>query len=187
MWAYGVLLWEIATYGASPYPGVELSNVYHLLESGYRMECPTGCPPRIYELMRQCWQWDPNDRPTFVQIRELLETMLQNSNDINEEVEKSLMDRDNPSPITGKTITGLSKTLSQAEPPSPSAVTSSSNVPYKKLSGSTPNVHSLVDGPLSSQSTWNAMNASIGSSQVVLTNKSTVVPFRKNSQFRVSI
>ena len=52
--AFGILLWEIATYGMSPYPGVELTDVYHMLESGYRMECPAGCPARIYDLMKEC-------------------------------------------------------------------------------------------------------------------------------------
>ena len=52
--AFGVLLWELATYGMSPYPGVDLTEVYHLLERGYRMECPAGCPSNVYQLMRQC-------------------------------------------------------------------------------------------------------------------------------------
>lgn len=60
--AFGILLWEIATFGKSPYPGVELSNVYHLLESGYRMECPDDCPDNVYRLMKNCWEWDPNVR-----------------------------------------------------------------------------------------------------------------------------
>ena len=54
VWAFGVLLWELATYGKSPYTGVELNEVYHLLEKGYRMECPSGCPPNVYELMKDC-------------------------------------------------------------------------------------------------------------------------------------
>jgi len=52
--AFGVLLWELATYGMSPYPGVDLTEVYHLLERGYRMECPPGCPANVYQLMKQC-------------------------------------------------------------------------------------------------------------------------------------
>ena len=54
MIAFGVLLWELATYGMSPYPGSELAQVYELLESGYRMQCPEGCPPAIYDLMKRC-------------------------------------------------------------------------------------------------------------------------------------
>lgn len=36
VWAFGILLWEIATYGMSPYPGIDLTDVYHTLETGYR-------------------------------------------------------------------------------------------------------------------------------------------------------
>lgn len=52
--AFGVLLWELATYGMSPYPGVDLTEVYHLLERGYRMERPQGTPADIYILMLKC-------------------------------------------------------------------------------------------------------------------------------------
>ncbi|XP_049826903.1 tyrosine-protein kinase Abl isoform X12 [Schistocerca gregaria] len=89
VWAFGILLWEIATYGMSPYPGVDLTDVYHMLEKGYRMECPPGCPPKIYELMRQCWQWNASDRPSFQEIHHALENMFQESS-ITEEVEKQL-------------------------------------------------------------------------------------------------
>lgn len=109
MWAFGILLWEIATYGMSPYPGIDLTDVYHTLETGYRyiicfssvhcvlyaelkqqhlvvhyrMECPPGCPPRVYDLMQQCWHWNANDRPTFNEIHHGLEHMFQESS-INE-------------------------------------------------------------------------------------------------------
>ncbi len=73
--AFGVLLWELATYGMSPYPGIELSQVYELLESGYRMQCPEGCPDAIYELMKQCWEWDVQDRPSFKEISDLMNSM----------------------------------------------------------------------------------------------------------------
>ncbi|KAI5734807.1 hypothetical protein M8J77_010645 [Diaphorina citri] len=95
VWAFGILLWEIATYGMSPYPGVDLTDVYHMLEKGYRMECPPGCPPKIYELMRQCWQWKAEDRPSFKEIHHALENMFQESNII-EEVEKQLQGSGTP-------------------------------------------------------------------------------------------
>ncbi|KAL7063620.1 hypothetical protein AAHC03_0573 [Spirometra sp. Aus1] len=89
VWAFGVLLWEIATYGATPYPGVELQDVYVLLEKGTRMEAPQGCPEQVYQLMLQCWSWDPKDRPMFIELCDRLETIM-NSSDINEAVEHEL-------------------------------------------------------------------------------------------------
>ncbi|XP_060520984.1 tyrosine-protein kinase Abl isoform X2 [Cylas formicarius] len=120
VWAFGILLWEIATYGMSPYPGVDLTDVYHMLEKGYRMEIPPGCPPKIYELMRQCWQWHANDRPTFKEIHHALENMFQESS-ITEEVEKQLQGNDVPIPL------------------------GTPHMSYKKShSGSTGNIHGLV-------------------------------------------
>ncbi|XP_060686271.1 tyrosine-protein kinase ABL2 isoform X3 [Hemiscyllium ocellatum] len=89
VWAFGVLLWEIATYGMSPYPGIDLSQVYDLLEKGYRMEQPEGCPPKVYELMRSCWQWNPMERPSFAEIHQAFETMFHDSS-ISEEVAEEL-------------------------------------------------------------------------------------------------
>ncbi|VDO72627.1 unnamed protein product [Schistosoma curassoni] len=79
VWAFGILLWEIATYGKTPYPGVELQDVYVLLERGTRMLCPEGCPEPVYELMLQCWQWLPEQRPPFSDILSQLESMPTNS------------------------------------------------------------------------------------------------------------
>nr|XP_057911058.1 tyrosine-protein kinase ABL1 isoform X2 [Doryrhamphus excisus] len=89
VWAFGVLLWEIATYGMSPYPGIDLSQVYELLEKDYRMDRPEGCPEKVYELMRACWRWNPLERPSFAETHQAFETMFQESS-ISDEVEKEL-------------------------------------------------------------------------------------------------
>ncbi|XP_015236097.1 PREDICTED: tyrosine-protein kinase ABL1 isoform X2 [Cyprinodon variegatus] len=89
VWAFGVLLWEIATYGMSPYPGIDLSQVYELLQRDYRMERPEGCPEKVYELMRACWRWNPSERPSFAETHQAFETMFQESS-ISDEVEKEL-------------------------------------------------------------------------------------------------
>ena len=54
--AFGILLWELMTHGMSPYPNVELSQVYEMLESGYRLECPNHCSEQVYLMMRKCKQ-----------------------------------------------------------------------------------------------------------------------------------
>ncbi|XP_047426284.1 tyrosine-protein kinase ABL1 isoform X4 [Mugil cephalus] len=89
VWAFGVLLWEIATYGMSPYPGIDLSQVYELLEKDYRMDRPEGCPEKVYELMTACWRWTPSERPSFAETHQAFETMFQESS-ISDEVEKEL-------------------------------------------------------------------------------------------------
>ena len=72
----------------APYPGVELNSVYGLLERGYRMDCPPGCPQPVYRLMLQCWHWSPSDRPMMKDIHRNLESLLHTG--IDEEVDKQL-------------------------------------------------------------------------------------------------
>ena len=43
------------------------------VEKGYRMDAPDGCPDAIYQIMKDCWQNDPNARPNFTRIMKTLE------------------------------------------------------------------------------------------------------------------
>ena len=72
---FGVLLWEIESLGLSPYPGVRPQALYGVLEAGYRMPPPEGCPPAVYRLMRQCWEWEPENRPSFKEVFATLNNM----------------------------------------------------------------------------------------------------------------
>ncbi|XP_026685509.1 tyrosine-protein kinase Src42A [Diaphorina citri] len=65
VWSFGILLTELVTYGRIPYPGMTNAEVLHQVEHGYRMPCPPGCPPRLYDIMLECWLKDPVKRPTF--------------------------------------------------------------------------------------------------------------------------
>lgn len=47
------------------------------IESGYRMECPDGCPVGVYDVMKDCWDITPNQRPTFHEIYKTLERFHQ--------------------------------------------------------------------------------------------------------------
>ncbi|CAH3165726.1 unnamed protein product, partial [Porites evermanni] len=43
VWSFGVVLWELATMGGTPYPGISPMRLCSLLKSGYRMEKPNTC------------------------------------------------------------------------------------------------------------------------------------------------
>ncbi|KAJ7388181.1 hypothetical protein OS493_039356 [Desmophyllum pertusum] len=53
--------YEHHTHRLSPH----IDSVVDKIERGYRMECPDGCPNKVYDVMRDCWDIDPNQRPTF--------------------------------------------------------------------------------------------------------------------------
>ncbi|CAL1679771.1 unnamed protein product [Lasius platythorax] len=77
VWSYGILLWEIMTLGGTPYPSVpSVEKLFQLLRAGHRMEKPPCCSIEIYMLMRDCWSYQPNERPTFVELVEDLDRIL---------------------------------------------------------------------------------------------------------------
>lgn len=67
VWSYGILLYELITHGQVPYPGMHNREVIEQVERGYRMPKPTNCEcsDSVYSIMRQCWDADPEKRPTF--------------------------------------------------------------------------------------------------------------------------
>lgn len=69
MWSFGILLWEIYSFGRVPYPRIPLADVVKCVEKGYKMEPPDGCPPEVYDIMRQAWDLQPEKRPSFHDIK----------------------------------------------------------------------------------------------------------------------
>ncbi|ALC39235.1 CG3277, partial [Drosophila busckii] len=72
IWAYGVVLWEIGTLGASPYPTISNSELIPYLLAGNRLERPEICTPQVYTIMLQCWLEEPQERPTFDALHRVL-------------------------------------------------------------------------------------------------------------------
>ena len=68
VWAFGILLHEMVTHGALPYPGVPNADIAELVKAGYRMPCPRGCPKKLHEIMMECWKEKPDDRPNFTAV-----------------------------------------------------------------------------------------------------------------------
>ncbi|XP_017282147.3 vascular endothelial growth factor receptor 3 isoform X2 [Kryptolebias marmoratus] len=80
VWSFGVLLWEIFSLGASPYPGVQIDEEFcKRLKDGFRMRAPETASPEIYGIMLACWQGEPKERPTFPALVQILADLLQDN------------------------------------------------------------------------------------------------------------
>ncbi|XP_038056137.1 angiopoietin-1 receptor-like [Patiria miniata] len=78
VWSFGILLWEIASLGGTPYPSIETKSLAGKLRERYRMAKPSNCDEEIYTLMQRCWDKDPKSRPTFSDLTLILKRMTDN-------------------------------------------------------------------------------------------------------------
>uniref|UniRef100_A0A8C7FHX7 Ephrin type-A receptor 7 n=1 Tax=Oncorhynchus kisutch TaxID=8019 RepID=A0A8C7FHX7_ONCKI len=80
VWSYGIVMWEVMSYGERPYWDMSNQDVIKAIEEGYRLPAPMDCPPGLHQLMLDCWQKDRADRPKFDQIVGILDKMIRNPN-----------------------------------------------------------------------------------------------------------
>jgi hypothetical protein len=68
VYAYGIVLWELAT-GQTPYFGMEgPAIIAHVAMEDLRPTLPTEINPGMRDLISQCWDRNPDVRPTFEEI-----------------------------------------------------------------------------------------------------------------------
>ena len=65
VWSFGVLLWELFSYGSHPYCGYSNHEVLDMISHRQLLPCPDQCPAKIYSLMHECWTAQPMQRPHF--------------------------------------------------------------------------------------------------------------------------
>ncbi|RXM95189.1 Tyrosine-protein kinase transmembrane receptor ROR2 [Acipenser ruthenus] len=80
IWSYGVVLWEIFSYGLQPYCGYSNQDVIEMVRNRQVLPCPDDCPAWIYTLMLECWNEFPARRPRFKDIHTRLRTWESLSN-----------------------------------------------------------------------------------------------------------
>uniref|UniRef100_A0A452UP96 Receptor tyrosine kinase like orphan receptor 2 n=1 Tax=Ursus maritimus TaxID=29073 RepID=A0A452UP96_URSMA len=72
IWSYGVVLWEVFSYGLQPYCGHSNQDVVEMVRSRQVLPCPDDCPAWVYALMIECWHEFPSRRPRFKDIHSRL-------------------------------------------------------------------------------------------------------------------
>lgn len=70
VWAFGVTVWELLTYGDRPYNGIKANGISDFLMSGGRLDQPPICTIDVWAVMIQCWLLPPESRPTFKEMSE---------------------------------------------------------------------------------------------------------------------
>eukprot|EP01087_Luapelamoeba_hula_P011661 TRINITY_DN3197_c0_g1_i1.p1 TRINITY_DN3197_c0_g1~~TRINITY_DN3197_c0_g1_i1.p1 ORF type:complete len:1320 (-),score=346.70 TRINITY_DN3197_c0_g1_i1:38-3997(-) len=68
VWSFGVTLWEIYSFGDTPYENIQNQAIIERIIGGTNLPKPAACPDDVYELMLQCWNMDPAKRPSFKEI-----------------------------------------------------------------------------------------------------------------------
>jgi len=72
IWSFGIVMWEIFTFGAVPYGEMKNMEAAKWIKQGHRLAKPAKCSDGIYALMQRSWANDPADRVTFAAMFDLL-------------------------------------------------------------------------------------------------------------------
>ncbi|GAB6030439.1 hypothetical protein CHUAL_007310 [Chamberlinius hualienensis] len=72
VWSYGVLVYEIITFGSFPFQGLSNNQVLDFVSKGHTLNIPRGCKPEMEQLLKHCWAKEPIERPTASEIVETL-------------------------------------------------------------------------------------------------------------------
>lgn len=78
VWSFGIVIWEVMSFGERPYWNWSNQDVIKSIEKGYRLPPPMDCPEPISQLMLDCWQKQRTHRPTFLSITQTLDNLARN-------------------------------------------------------------------------------------------------------------
>ncbi|XP_074049625.1 ephrin type-B receptor 6-like isoform X2 [Macrotis lagotis] len=76
VWSFGILMWEVMSYGERPYWDMNDQEVLNAIEQEFRLPPPPGCPDGLHLLMLDTWQQDSAQRPHFDQLVAALDKMI---------------------------------------------------------------------------------------------------------------
>ncbi|XP_064209006.1 ephrin type-B receptor 4a-like isoform X1 [Anguilla rostrata] len=77
-WSYGIVMWEVMSFGERPYWDMSNQDVINAIEQDYRLPPPPDCPTLLHQLMLDCWQKERAARPRFAAIVSALDKLIRN-------------------------------------------------------------------------------------------------------------
>lgn len=76
VWSFGVVMWEVMSYGERPYWNWSNTDVIKAVDKGFRLFIPPNCPQILYNMMLDCWEADRLKRPKFKKIVSELDALI---------------------------------------------------------------------------------------------------------------
>ena len=65
IWAFGVLAWEVFSFGVQPYADLSNAQVAEHILNRQLLPRPDKCPENVYRILLKCWNKSPGKRPWF--------------------------------------------------------------------------------------------------------------------------
>ncbi|KAL5103340.1 Tyrosine-protein kinase SPK-1 [Taenia crassiceps] len=97
VWSFGIVMFEVFTFGSTPYKDMDVEEVVERVKAGHRLPNPNDlgfyCEDLMYETMRSCWDVDITDRPTFHELWFVFEDFLAKDGGVYAEIEAALPTR----------------------------------------------------------------------------------------------
>ncbi|XP_076145526.1 ephrin type-B receptor 4b-like [Alosa pseudoharengus] len=78
VWSYGIVMWEVMSFGERPYWDMSNQDVINAIEQDYRLPPPPECPWALHQLMLDCWQRERCSRPRFADLVSALDKLIRN-------------------------------------------------------------------------------------------------------------
>ncbi|KAF6214551.1 hypothetical protein GE061_009294 [Apolygus lucorum] len=72
VWSFGVVLYEIITFGNFPFQGMSNNQVLEYVKVGNTLSIPAGVKANLETLIKSCWHTDAHKRPAAAEIVEFL-------------------------------------------------------------------------------------------------------------------
>ncbi|XP_029819944.1 insulin receptor-related protein-like [Manacus vitellinus] len=76
IWSFGVVLWEIFTYGKQPWYQLSNTEAIECITQGRELERPRTCPSEVYAIMQSCWHREPQQRRPIKEIHSRLQALV---------------------------------------------------------------------------------------------------------------
>ncbi|XP_065067872.1 discoidin domain-containing receptor 2-like isoform X2 [Rhopilema esculentum] len=85
IWSFAVTVWEMFTFAReTPYSHLSdqqvIENACSVVAKQRRsfryLPKPDGCPSNVYEMMQRCWERSPSERPTFTDLFQFFQSIV---------------------------------------------------------------------------------------------------------------